>query len=448
MGEDDTAVGLSGPLRDMWNPRCFGNPGKVSDTFEYICSTADQGGVHTNSGIPNHAFALLVDGGTYNGQTISAIGLTKAAHIYYRAASVYQHSASDFADHADSIEQSATDLIGVNLNDLSTGLPSGQSITASDVDQVKKAVLAVELRTPPTFCGFQPLLAQTPPTDPSCSTGNAAHTLFADDFEGSTAGWTLANVPAGVGYNEPDWTVSSTLPDGRAGKAFFAEDPAIGACTAADNESGVRSLTSPVINLPAVMSTPTLTFEHWVATEPNFDGGQLMISVNGGPFTLVPQANFIYNGYNATFATVGAGNTNPRAGQRAWSGTDGGAVDGTWGRSIVDLTSLVTAGGTIQLRWDMSTDGCGGTTFGWYVDSVRVYDCETDSDGDGVADVVDNCPTTANPTQGDWDNDGIGDACDAPSSKDQCKNGGWANFIFPNSFKNQGDCIQWFNTGK
>ena len=72
----------------MWNPRCFGNPGKVSDTFEYACSTADGGGVHPNSGVPNHAFALLVDGGSYNGQTITAIGLTKAAHIYFRAADV------------------------------------------------------------------------------------------------------------------------------------------------------------------------------------------------------------------------------------------------------------------------------------------------------------------------------------------------------------------------
>ena len=31
LGEDDTAAGLFGPLRDMWTPTCFGNPGKVSD---------------------------------------------------------------------------------------------------------------------------------------------------------------------------------------------------------------------------------------------------------------------------------------------------------------------------------------------------------------------------------------------------------------------------------
>lgn len=36
-----------------------------------------------------------------------------------------------------------------------------------------------------------------------------------------------------------------------------------------------------------------------------------------------------------------------------------------------------------------------------------------DMDGDGVADTADNCPTVANPEQGDYDNDGIGDFCDA-----------------------------------
>ena len=37
---------------------------------------------------------------------------------------------------------------------------------------------------------------------------------------------------------------------------------------------------------------------------------------------------------------------------------------------------------------------------------------------------------------------------DAPTNKDQCKNGGWMNFFFPRTFKNQGDCIQFVNTGK
>lgn len=35
-----------------------------------------------------------------------------------------------------------------------------------------------------------------------------------------------------------------------------------------------------------------------------------------------------------------------------------------------------------------------------------------DTDGDGVADAIDNCPSVLNPDQGDLDADGIGDSCD------------------------------------
>lgn len=66
------------------------------------------------------------------------------------------------------------------------------------------------------------------------------------------------------------------------------------------------------------------------------------------------------------------------------------------------------------------------------------------------ANVVDYTPfDTSVP---DADNDGIIDACDTqvgpPTNKDQCKNDGWKSFTFPRTFKNQGDCIQYVNTGK
>ena len=150
MGEDSTAFG--GAIRDMWAPTCMSDPGKVSDA-QYHCATTDGGGVHTNSGVPNHGFALLVDGGTYNGQTVSAIGPVKAAHLYWRAQSVYQTPTTNFDDHADALQASCQDLIGQPLEGLSTtDTPAGtssESITQADCAAVDAMIEAVELRLDP-----------------------------------------------------------------------------------------------------------------------------------------------------------------------------------------------------------------------------------------------------------------------------------------------------------
>ncbi|HMO03567.1 MAG TPA: glycoside hydrolase family 31 protein [Kiritimatiellia bacterium] len=48
--------------------------------------------------------------------------------------------------------------------------------------------------------------------------------------------------------------------------------------------------------------------------------------------------------------------------------------------------------------------------------------CDPDVDGDGVTNGADNCPTVANPTQSDLDNDGVGDACDSDRDGDGVAN--------------------------
>jgi Zn-dependent metalloprotease len=374
MGEDSSA--FNGAIRDMWNPACFSNPGKVSDSAYYVCSSAnDSGGVHTNSGVPNHGFALLVDGGTYNGVTVTGIGLTKAAHLYFRAQDVYQVEDSDFADHADALEASCTDLTGVPLAPLTAGGP-GATIVAGDCAQVSAAIAAVELRTPPTFC--TPLL--NPIAPPLCGAGTTGveQGIASFDFESAPTTWTATHAGATRSFTPRDFTWVSSLPSGRAGSGFFGPDPDIGGCQRGDDESGVLYLASPAITLPAGAQLPRASFQHWVATEPLFDGGNLSVSVNGGAWQLVPAAAITFNKYNGTLTSAAAGNTNPLAGQPAWTGTDGGNFGGSWGRTDVNLGALAAPGASIRLRWNLGTDGCGGNV-GWYLDDVNVYSCTPSS---------------------------------------------------------------------
>lgn len=58
------------------------------------------------------------------------------------------------------------------------------------------------------------------------------------------------------------------------------------------------------------------------------------------------------------------------------------------------------------------------------------YDCDGvqdvfaggDVDRDGIPDILDNCPGTANPTQADWDSDGVGNSCDVDYDNDGLDN--------------------------
>lgn len=371
VGEETTA--FNGALRDMWNPNCKGDPAKVTDAY-YHCATTDYGGVHTNSSVLNHAYALLVDGGTYNGQTITGIGLTKAAHIFWHAQSTYMTSTTDFSSLADMLETSLDDLKGLDLEGLSTTTaagPSGQILTTDDAAQLKKVLLAVELRSE-TNCNFQPILQ---PLAAICSGGEAANAIFYEDFENGLGAWTVSNTGSTGTWTPRNWALKTSAPAGRAGKVVYGVDYTGGDC-GADLQNGVISFTSPVITIPAGSDGPfNMAFDHYIATEAGYDGGNIRYRINGGTWVLVPVSAFIANGYNVTLQTTANGNNNPLQGQAAYSGSDPGSNISTWGQSRINLSALgLTVGQTIQFRFDMGTDGCGGSD-GWYIDDVRVYTC-------------------------------------------------------------------------
>jgi Zn-dependent metalloprotease len=380
-GEDDPAFGES--IRDMWSPNCYNDPARVTDAY-YQCDASDGGGVHTNSGVPNHTFALLVDGGSFNGYTVTGIGLTKAAHLYWRAQDIYQTPTTDFYDHADALTASCNDLVlaGTNLSTLSTSISttvgSGQVFTTTDCLQVTRAISATELRTPPAQCNFQPLL--NPATPALCAPGTgSAVSFYTDTFE-VASGWTVTHTDVFSPTNY-DWVRRGSLPSGRPGQAFFGVNEVPGAsCNSSIGDvSRVMYLTSPVINVPTTTTALRLAFDHWVATEAGYDGGNVWISVNGGAWQLVAPGDYTFNPYNSNITL--SGNTNPLAGLPGFTGSDGGQVTGSWGTSLIDLHGYAVPGDSFQLRYALGTDGCGGLE-GWYVDDVEAYYCSADLFGE------------------------------------------------------------------
>lgn len=94
IGEDCT----SGGLRDLSNPTC-----KYYHGTGWSYSNDDNGGVHTNSGVFNYWFYLLVNGGSginesNNYYSVDSIGFDKAIQICYLANAAYLMSNHQYKD--------------------------------------------------------------------------------------------------------------------------------------------------------------------------------------------------------------------------------------------------------------------------------------------------------------------------------------------------------------
>ncbi|HXK09893.1 MAG TPA: M4 family metallopeptidase [Vicinamibacteria bacterium] len=110
MGED---VFSPGGIRSLANPMAFGDPDYYPERYT---GSADNGGVHTNSGISSNAYYLAIEGGRHRlGATVQGVG---AAHrdqiekVFYRAFTAFLVPSATFSQARAATIQAARELYG------------------------------------------------------------------------------------------------------------------------------------------------------------------------------------------------------------------------------------------------------------------------------------------------------------------------------------------------
>jgi hypothetical protein len=89
------------------------------------------------------------------------------------------------------------------------------------------------------------------------------------------------------------------------------------------------------------------------------------------------------------------------------------AISGDGGSRSMTITPSAGSSGSVAVTVTVSDPG-GRTDTATFDVTIEL----PDGDGDGIPDVDDNCPSVANPSQGDADGDDVGDACDSPATVD------------------------------
>ncbi len=318
-----------GAIRSMSDPPAFNNPDKMTSPL-YETTSYDYGGVHINSGVNNKAAYLMTDGGTFNGYTIQGLGLNKVAAIYYEVQTSLLTSGSDYADLYQALFQACYNLVG-----------GPEGITAADCQEVRKATDAVEMN-------LQPVAGYNPEAD-LCPAGQTAITYWYDDFEGGMPSWTFGAAPGSI------WAWSYATGYATSGSTMLKGDDSY------LNNDAYAAMPSAV-NL-ATGASAYLHFKHAYGFEgPDYDGGWLEISIDGGAWADAGGYFDQGKGYDGPLNS-----SNPNAGQSAFLDDSHGYVS-----SRYDLSTL--AGSSVRFRWRMSTDNV-GSDMGWFLDDVRVYKC-------------------------------------------------------------------------
>ncbi|GAB4505901.1 MAG: hypothetical protein Kow00123_00390 [Anaerolineales bacterium] len=353
MGED-LPIGWG---RSMSNPPLKNQPDKMTSSY-YYCGLQDNGGVHYNSGVANKAAYLMVDGDTFNGRTVTGIGITKTAKIWYEVNTNLLTSAGDYQDLYDRLIQACANLIGTS------------GITAADCQQVKNAVDATEMDRQPPSCPA--------PEAPVCSAGQSPATIWFDDLENPSAGrWT-----SGAIIGQSTWYYPMNSNPFQLDYIYATS----GVCNFWGFDQPQRGDYYMAMTSSAPLPTgsqPYLHFKHAFDFELDangkYDGGLVEYSTDGGASWNDAGPLFINNGYNGTIFNNA---DNPLKGRQAFVGVSFGYIS-----SRVNLSSL--AGRSVRFRFRIGTDS-NYWSWGWFVDDIHIYTCTA-----GVTSTPTTTPTRA-----------------------------------------------------
>jgi thermolysin len=117
IGEDAVTPARPGAptgIRSMSDPRSFGDPDHYAIRYT---GPEDSGGVHINSGIPNNAFYLAIEGGTNRTSGLAVQGVGGAnreqiERVFYRGFTSYLTPSATFAQARQATLRAASELYG------------------------------------------------------------------------------------------------------------------------------------------------------------------------------------------------------------------------------------------------------------------------------------------------------------------------------------------------
>ena len=322
----------SGILRDMKDPTVFNDPDRMQSPL-YWSTVNDAGGVHTNSSVNNKAAYLMTDGATFNGRTVTGLGIDKVAQLYYYVSTRLLTSGSDYEDLYNALQQACTNLTG------------SLGITAANCVEVKDAVDATEMN-------LQPTTGAEVGEDPICPAGQSAAFRYQDDLEDlpTSTAWDFSHTvgTADWGYDER-YATSGRL-------SLSAPDLP---------ESSDFSVFRTGDIVPEAGKTTYLRFRHAFDFEAGYDGGVVEYSTNGGGSWV--DAGPLFSPAAYTFGNIFGDSGTSLAGKPAFTDTTGGYY-----ASRVNLSSL--AGQNVRFRFRVATDSSVGRR-GWFIDDVWVHTC-------------------------------------------------------------------------